>query len=83
MYLLPTDCGVLTSPANGTVTLSKNAEFGSLATFSCTTGYYLTRHTVRMCSEDGVWSGTQPTCQKGLSFYSIQYLVGLALIFLR
>ena len=60
-FISEIDCGSLDDPANGEVSVS-STTFNSVATYSCNTGYNLTEHGIRTCSESGVWSGSEPTC---------------------
>ena len=62
MYiLLYTDCGFLTAPPNGSTLLS-NTTFGSIASYSCDTGYNLIGSSTVVCQADGEWSGEIPVC---------------------
>ncbi len=36
---------------------------GTMATYTCNTGYTLTQDSVRVCQNDRTWSGSTPTCQ--------------------
>ena len=55
------DCGTLTNPANSQVSYTGRTTFGQTATYSCNAGYNLVGNSTRTC--DGVWSGSEPTCQ--------------------
>ena len=55
-------CPELTNPDNGQVDLS-GMNIGSLANYSCNSGYNLTGSELRMCMADGSWSGQDPVCQ--------------------
>ena len=62
MYiLLYTDCGFLPAPTNGKTLLS-NTTFGSIASYSCDTGYNLVGSSTSVCPADGEWSGEIPVC---------------------
>ena len=52
--------GDVVSPANGAVTFDRTT-FGSVATFSCNTGFALIGDATRTCELTG-WSGSNPTC---------------------
>ena len=56
------DCGSLTNPMNGNVSLINNT-FGSTAIYSCDTGYDLIGRMTSTCGADGNWSSTNTTCQ--------------------
>ena len=57
-----TDCGLLTSPENGLVTVS-GTTLGSTAYYSCNAGFTLMGLSSRMCGVDGYWSGEAPVCR--------------------
>ena len=59
------DCGGLSSPTNGEVTVS-TTTFGSTANYTCDTGNDLVGDTTRTCQADGQWSRSEPTCQSKL-----------------
>ena len=61
------DCGPLTDPTNGQVDTFSGTIFGSVATFSCNTGYMLNPRELQMviCGVDGVWPTNIPTCAGG------------------
>ena len=70
MYLFPfilysttIDCGTLNDTTNGRVSHSAGTTFGQTATYSCDTGYTLVGDSTRTCQADGMWSGSEPTCQ--------------------
>ena len=56
------DCGSLSDPTNGQVNFTTTTE-GSVANYTCDTGYDLVGDTTRTCQNDGQWSGSEPTCQ--------------------
>ncbi|XP_053408488.1 sushi, von Willebrand factor type A, EGF and pentraxin domain-containing protein 1-like [Mercenaria mercenaria] len=57
------DCGNLTSPEHGNVTLNNGlTTFKSTATFTCDTGYELTDKSISICNASGNWS-TIPNCR--------------------
>ncbi|XP_064386933.1 E-selectin-like isoform X2 [Halichondria panicea] len=56
------DCGRLTAPMNGTVESSPNTECGSVATYSCASGFVLEGVVSRLCQQDGQWSDEMPSC---------------------
>ena len=55
------DCGDLTDPDNGEVTLT-DTVFDSVATYSCDPGYVLDGDATQTCLGSGLWSGSEPTC---------------------
>ena len=57
------DCGPLSSPANGDVSVNPDTAFGSTATYSCRRGFLLLGNRLRRCQADGQWSNSEPTCQ--------------------
>ena len=58
------DCGSLTNPANGSVSLTMTT-FDSTASYSCSnSNNLLLGDAVRTCQVDGMWSGTAPVCGK-------------------
>ena len=66
-------CPARSSPSNGNVELTDDANFGSVAIYTCDEGYEFTDTsvTVQLCEEDsgasttpfGDWSASEPTCQ--------------------
>ncbi|XP_053408096.1 sushi, von Willebrand factor type A, EGF and pentraxin domain-containing protein 1-like [Mercenaria mercenaria] len=57
------DCGDLSRPDNGLVSLPGGTTYGQTALFSCQTGYLPTGPTELQCTEDGIWNGSPPACQ--------------------
>ena len=64
-------CSDIADPANGQIVFSPDQTapftYGTLASFSCFTSYGLDGETTRHCggngsSVNGVWSGSNPTC---------------------
>ncbi len=58
-------CRLTQSPANGSMALeSSDAKVRNttVATYSCNTGYNLVGNRERTCHQ-GVWMGTEPSCQ--------------------
>jgi sulfatase modifying factor 1 len=56
------DCGVLPSPANGTVS-APNTTYSATATYSCSAGFSLSGAPTRTCQANGTWSGAAPFCR--------------------
>ena len=61
---LPQTCLVLSSPDNGQVNNTSGSSPGSVATYSCNTGYRLNSTNERRC-DNGQWTGVEPTCMGG------------------
>ena len=57
------DCGNLTNPQNGKITLT-TTTFMSTANYSCNSGYTLSGNETRTCEASGTWSDTAPTCDR-------------------
>ena len=55
------DCGLPGDPPHGSVSLT-STTLGSVATYSCATGYTLAGTSKRICQADGAWGATAPTC---------------------
>ena len=55
------DCGTLTTPVQGTVSLTATTV-GSVAVYACNLGFTLSGDATRICQATGMWSGQQPTC---------------------
>ena len=71
--LTAVDCGTLTDPANGWVTLTVGTSLGQVATYNCNTGYNLVGDSTRTCQAEGNWSGSAPTCE-GIHAITLCYL---------
>ena len=57
------DCGPLPNPTNGQVSTTNDATIvGSVAMFTCNTGYTLSHQDMARCGEDGQWSPASPSC---------------------
>ncbi|XP_021914139.1 sushi, von Willebrand factor type A, EGF and pentraxin domain-containing protein 1 isoform X2 [Zootermopsis nevadensis] len=59
------ECGELTSPALGSVSLS-GRFFGDRATYSCDLGFHVVGLKERTCQADGTWSGHSPACKQNI-----------------
>jgi len=57
-----TTCGALPPPINGQVATPQGAAVGSVATYSCGTGFLRDGDAERTCQASGVWSGAPPAC---------------------
>ena len=58
----PADCGIATTPANGSKECANGTTFGNSCSFSCNEGYSLSTNTPITCYADGSWSNESPTC---------------------
>ena len=63
-------CGNPGVPANGKKN-SSTYQYGYSIKFECNVGYTLQGSSVRTCQNNGLWTGTQPTCQSKLVRYII------------
>ena len=64
-------CQSLSDPANGQVSSQEAAtQYGSVVSYSCSTGFSLQGNAERMCLANGDWSGNEPTCNKGIIYYA-------------
>ena len=61
--LLLGDCGNLSAPANGGISLNSTLK-GSVATYFCSLGFMLSSDGQRVCQSNSTWSGTAPTCSR-------------------
>lgn len=64
----PVDCGTLTMPVQGTVSITATTV-GSVAVYTCNPGFTLNGGITRICLATGMWSGQQPTCSSELLPY--------------
>ena len=58
-------CGNPGVPANGKKN-SSTYQYGDSINFECNVGYTLSGSAIRTCQNNGLWTGTQPTCQSKL-----------------
>ena len=56
-------CGGLSNPSNGQVSITNNTP-GGTATYTCNSGYNLVGREIRICQNDGEWSGEAPICER-------------------
>ena len=62
---LPVVCPSLPALNNGIVSYSDSKlDLGTVATYTCDTGYTLNGGTNRTCESGGVWSGSDLVCQR-------------------
>ncbi|KAH3822249.1 hypothetical protein DPMN_124023 [Dreissena polymorpha] len=55
------DCGQLTAPINGTVTMN-STKYEGIASFACDTGFYMSGSNTTSCNASGNWDTTTPSC---------------------
>lgn len=58
----------LLNPENGNVVFNSEGEFGTIATYSCFTGYNLIGDETRMCQSNRLWTGQAPICESKCLF---------------
>ena len=68
--LLAIDCSWPTNISNGQVDTSNGTTFGSIATYTCNTGYTLSGSQSGTCGADGIWSFANPTCTSEFSLHA-------------
>ena len=68
MHYAVADCGTLSGPGNGSVSHTAGTTEGQTATYSCNTGYNLMGDSTRTCQADGMWSRSEPTCERMFLF---------------
>ena len=56
-------CGRLSNPQNGKVFQQTPQVVGSVAVYSCNSGFILRGQRNRVCQIDGGYSGVAPTCE--------------------
>ena len=60
------DCGQPPAPDNGAISVTQTV-FNSTALYICNNGYLLNGPIMRVCQDNGTWSGVNPTCERMLS----------------
>ena len=70
-----TDCGTLTAPANGGVTVNPNTLLNGVATYTCNAGATMNGAATRTCQAAG-WSGSAPTCTVVPVYCDVVYHLG-------
>lgn len=67
IFITVITCPTLVGPTNGTVVQNGTAA-GSTATYYCNDGFTLADESSseprRVCSSNGTWTGTEPTCSR-------------------
>ena len=61
-FPLSLDCGNLTDPLNGNVTLADVTVVNSTANYTCNDNYTMIGDSSRQCLDSGVWGGVEPAC---------------------
>jgi len=62
------ECGQPGEPANGSLMSTEILFYpGEEVTYSCRSGYVLAGSERRMCGDDGIWSGSLPSCKENLA----------------
>lgn len=56
------DCETLSNPENGFVSVN-GVTIGAIATYGCNPGFILVGRRVRICRNDGQYSGVEPVCR--------------------
>ena len=64
-------CDNLLSPANGEIVACSSGTIGvgyegDTCNFTCDIGYELTGSDTRTCQSDGIWSGSDDVCRRGI-----------------
>ena len=67
------DCGDPGLPPNAARVLSETT-FNSVVKYSCSVHFMLSGEAVRVCQDDGTWSGTLPTCERMSTPKAIYYI---------
>ena len=79
-------CPSLTVPDRGALDLS-TTTVGSVASYTCDTGYVLVGPSERVCQSSMTWTGSDPVCNRecmhGNTFDATVGPLGLALIFIN
>ena len=68
-HIIAVCCAMLKAPAHGSVRLTNENKFNSVATYSCDYGYELFGDNARFCQSTGIWTGKPPGCY-GNQLYS-------------
>lgn len=64
-HITGVDCGVLNAPVNGQISLT-GTTVGNQALYKCDRGFVLIGNDLRICQNNGEWSGVAPVCQRNL-----------------
>ncbi|XP_067122803.1 uncharacterized protein [Centruroides vittatus] len=61
---VPKMCPKLKNPVNGILLSTKSMyHFGDIVHFQCDFGYHMIGTSTLLCTSNGVWNGTMPTCE--------------------
>ena len=60
-FLAVVTCPPLSAPVNGTM-YGKDITYGAVVHFGCNNGYHLEGSQIRICSQDGTWTGEEASC---------------------
>lgn len=64
------DCGPPPEVSNGIVdTVNRSSTFASQAWYSCDDDFQMNGNPIRICQEDGTWSGKVPECSRKFICY--------------
>jgi hypothetical protein len=67
-FMCEKGCSKLVSPIHGKVS-KHNTSFGSTATFTCNSRYYLVGHSSITCHSNFLWSSDVPSCESAEKVY--------------
>ena len=59
-------CAMLKTPTHGSVTLTNDNLFNSVATYACDYGFEMIGDSARFCQSSGIWTGRPPGCYGNL-----------------
>lgn len=76
IFFTERSCGNPGIPTNGKKN-SSSYQYGNSILFECDVGYTLQGSSVRTCQDNGLWTGTQPTCQSELTSVYLTRIVRL------
>ena len=62
------NCGSLSNIPNGAVDISGGTNYKCTAVYTCDKGHDINGMVARTCQVDGMWSGSEPTCDGNLKF---------------
>ena len=58
------DCGNLTAPTDGEVSMPSGTTINQVAIYECDVGHQMSGDGFRICLDNSSWSGSAPTCSK-------------------